>query len=140
MKIGTKRLGYCVCAPDSEYLALLLLSLDGRAPVRSAENANRSADVEVFADNSIPVGGATMVRLLAQQVDVMILSWLTNLRTVGLFSGPYRISMALRFIPQTLAIPLYPMYSRLAVNPEAKQALHSAYERSVKFFVLAGFR
>jgi O-antigen/teichoic acid export membrane protein len=89
--------------------------------------------------NSIPVGGATMVRLLAQQVDVMILSWLTDLRTVGLFSGPYRISMALRFIPQTLAIPLYPMYSRLAVDPEAKQALHNAYERSVKFFVLAGF-
>lgn len=89
--------------------------------------------------NSIPVGGATMVRLLAQQVDVMILSWLTDLRTVGLFSGPYRISMALRFIPQTLAIPLYPMYSRLAIDPEAKAALQTAYERSVKFFVLAGF-
>jgi O-antigen/teichoic acid export membrane protein len=89
--------------------------------------------------NSIPVGGATMVRLLAQQVDVMILSWLTDLRTVGLFSGPYRISMTLRFIPQTLAIPLYPMYSRLAVNPEAKQQLQTACTRSVKFFVVAGF-
>jgi O-antigen/teichoic acid export membrane protein len=89
--------------------------------------------------NSIPVGGATMVRLLAQQVDVMILSWLTDLRTVGLFSGPYRISMALRFIPQTLAIPLYPMYSRLAMNSETKDELHSAYDRSVKFFVVAGF-
>jgi O-antigen/teichoic acid export membrane protein len=89
--------------------------------------------------NSIPVGGSTMVRLLAQQVDVMILSWLSDLRTVGLFSGPYRISMALRFIPQTLAIPLYPMYSRLAVDPEAKQRLQTAYTRSVKFFVVAGF-
>jgi O-antigen/teichoic acid export membrane protein len=89
--------------------------------------------------NSIPVGGATMVRLLAQQVDVMILSWLSDLRTVGLFSGPYRISMTLRFIPQTLAIPLYPMYSRLAVDPEARQRLQTAYARSVKFFVVAGF-
>lgn len=89
--------------------------------------------------NSIPVGGATMVRLLAQQVDVMILSWLSDLRTVGLFSGPYRISMTLRFIPQTLAIPLYPMYSRLAMDPEAKEQLHTAYTRSVKFFVIAGF-
>jgi O-antigen/teichoic acid export membrane protein len=89
--------------------------------------------------NSIPVGGATMVRLLAQQVDVMILSWLTDLRTVGLFSGPYRISMALRFIPQTLAIPLYPMYSRLAMNSETKGELHTAYDRSVKFFIVAGF-
>ena len=89
--------------------------------------------------NSIPVGGATMVRLLAQQVDVMILSWLSDIRTVGLFSGPYRISMALRFIPQTLAIPLYPMYSRLAIDPEAKDRLQAAYNRSVKFFVVAGF-
>ena len=89
--------------------------------------------------NSIPVGGATMVRLLAQQVDVMILSWLTDITTLGLFSGPYRISMALRFIPQTLAIPLYPMYSRLGANPEAKPELQAAYERSVKFFILAGF-
>src|SRR3984957_8649390 len=89
--------------------------------------------------NSIPVGGATMVRLLAQQVDVMVLSWLTDLRTVGLFSGPYRISMALRFIPQTLAIPLYPMYSRLAINPDSKDQLHTAYVRSVKFFVIASF-
>jgi O-antigen/teichoic acid export membrane protein len=89
--------------------------------------------------NSIPVGGSTMVRLLAQQVDVMILSWLTTLQTVGLFSGPYRISMAMRFIPQTLAIPLYPMYSRLAVNQDAKPELQIAYERTVKFFVWAGF-
>jgi O-antigen/teichoic acid export membrane protein len=89
--------------------------------------------------NSIPVGGATMVRLLAQQVDVMILSWLSDLRTVGLFSGPYRISMALRFIPQTFAIPLYPMYSRLAMRPETKDELQTAYTRSVKFFVVAGF-
>lgn len=89
--------------------------------------------------NSIPVGGATMVRLLAQQVDVMILSWLSDIRTVGLFSGPYRISMALRFIPQTLAIPLYPMYSRLAIDPEAKDRLQAAYNRSVRFFVVAGF-
>jgi O-antigen/teichoic acid export membrane protein len=89
--------------------------------------------------NSIPVGGATMVRLLAQQVDVMILSWLTDIRTVGLFSGPYRISMALRFIPQTLAIPLYPMYSRLGASRDAKPQLQEAYERSVKVFILAGF-
>jgi O-antigen/teichoic acid export membrane protein len=47
--------------------------------------------------------------------------------------------MALRFIPQTLAIPLYPMYSRLAMNSETKDELHTAYDRSVKFFIVAGF-
>jgi len=84
------------------------------------------------------VGGATMLRLLSQQIDVVILTWLTNLQTVGLFSGPYRISLALRFIPQTMSIPLYPLYSRLAIRPDAKPQLQAAYERSVKFFLVTG--
>ncbi|MGD0076257.1 MAG: flippase [Candidatus Binataceae bacterium] len=88
---------------------------------------------------SLPVGGATMVRMLAQQVDVIILAWLADLRTVGLFSGPYRITMALRFIPQTIAIPLYPIYARLARSPDAAAQFQDAYERGIKFFLLAGF-
>ncbi|HTY57152.1 MAG TPA: flippase [Candidatus Binataceae bacterium] len=88
---------------------------------------------------SLPVGGATMVRMLAQQVDVIILAWLTDLRTVGLFSGPYRITMALRFIPQTISIPLYPVYSRLASSPDSREQFQAAYERGIKFFLFAGF-
>jgi O-antigen/teichoic acid export membrane protein len=89
--------------------------------------------------HSIPVGGATLIRLLAQQVDVLILARLSDLHTVGLFSGPYRLSMAIRFIPETMALPLYPMFSRLATNPEKKEQLRSAYERSLKFFFITGF-
>jgi O-antigen/teichoic acid export membrane protein len=96
------------------------------------------AEWSYLLTHSLPVGGATMLRLLSQQIDVVILTWLTNLQTVGLFSGPYRISMALRFIPQTMSIPLYPMYSRLAIQPEAKPQLQAAYERSVKFFLVFG--
>ena len=88
--------------------------------------------------HSLPVGGATMLRLLAQQIDIVILTWLTDLQTVGLFSGPYRISLALRFIPQTMSVPLYPMYSRLAVRSEVKLQLQKAYELSVKFFLVSG--
>jgi O-antigen/teichoic acid export membrane protein len=88
---------------------------------------------------SLPVGGATIVRMVAQQVDVIILSWLTDPRAVGLFSGPYRITMALRFIPQAMAIPLYPVYSRLARSPGSREEFQAAYERGVKFFLLAGF-
>jgi len=88
---------------------------------------------------SLPVGGATMVRMLAQQIDVIILAWLADLRTVGLFSGPYRITMALRFIPQTISIPLYPVYARLASSPDLRSEFQAAYERGIKFFLLAGF-
>jgi O-antigen/teichoic acid export membrane protein len=88
--------------------------------------------------HSIPIGGATMLRLLSQQIDVFIITWLRDLRTVGLFSGPYRISMALRFIPQTMSLPLYPMYARMAHAPQGRAALQVAYMRSVKFFLIMG--
>jgi len=86
--------------------------------------------------HSIPVGGASMLRVLAQQIDILILTWLTNPMTVGLFSGPYRISMALRFVPQSMSTPLYPMFSRLAGEAQKRAELEEAYQRSIKFFLL----
>ena len=88
--------------------------------------------------HSAPVGGAAILRLLSQQVDVFVLTLVRDLRTVGLFSGPYRLSLALRFIPQTLSMPLYPMYSRLAHAPDGRASLEVAYVRSVKYFFIAG--
>jgi O-antigen/teichoic acid export membrane protein len=83
---------------------------------------------------ALPMGGGVMLRQLALQLDILILTWMTNLTTVGLFSGPYRISMALRVLPQTLALPLYPLYSRTAhLSPER---FREAYQRSIKFFAL----
>jgi O-antigen/teichoic acid export membrane protein len=60
------------------------------------------------------------------------------MRTVGLFSGPYRVSMALRFIPQTMSLPLYPMFARMAHAADGRAALEVAYVRSVKFFLILG--
>jgi O-antigen/teichoic acid export membrane protein len=86
---------------------------------------------------ALPMGGGTMLRQLALQLDILVLTWMTNLTTVGLFSGPYRISMALRVIPQTLSQPLFPLYSRTAhFSP---QRFTEAYQWSVKFFALISF-
>jgi len=84
--------------------------------------------------SALPMGGGVMLRQLAFQLDILILTWMTNLTTVGLFSGPYRISMALRVIPQTLSLPLYPLYSRTAHLSPAR--FREAYHWSVKFFAL----
>ncbi len=83
---------------------------------------------------ALPMGGGVMLRQLALQLDILILTWMTNLTTVGLFSGPYRISMALRVIPQTLSLPLYPLYSRTAHLSPAR--FKEAYQWSMKFFAL----
>ncbi len=84
--------------------------------------------------SALPMGGGVMLRQLALQLDILVLTWMTNLTTVGLFSGPYRISMALRVIPQTLALPLYPLYSRTAHFSPARFA--TVYQQSMKFFAV----
>src|SRR5439155_3743717 len=81
---------------------IIVLRLYARIPLR--------IDVPLWKSllaAALPMGGGVMLRQLALQLDILILTWMTNLTTVGLFSGPYRISMALRVIPQTLSLPLY---------------------------------
>ena len=49
-----------------------------------------------------------------EQADVTILAWLASFAAVGLYSGPYRITVGLRFIPEAMVIALLPIYSRAA--------------------------
>ena len=42
--------------------------------------------------SALPLGSGVMLRQLALQLDILVLTWMSNLTTVGLFSGPYRIS------------------------------------------------
>src|SRR5437667_10922091 len=87
--------------------------------------------------SALPMGGGVMLRSLALQLDILVLAWMTNLSAVGLFSGPYRLSMAMRLIPQTLSLPLFPLYSRTAhFSPHR---FTEAYQWSVKFFALISF-
>jgi len=75
-----------------------------------------------------------MLRQLAMQIDIFVLGLMTNMNTVGLFGGPYRLSWSLRMIPQTLALPLYPLYSRTAHFSPSR--FGEVYRQSLKFFVL----
>jgi O-antigen/teichoic acid export membrane protein len=88
--------------------------------------------------NALPLGAAGVVRLLAEQADILILTWLTDPRSVGLFSGPFRMTTGLRFVPQAMVIALFPLFSRAArvTNPSAE--FHEAYERGFKGFVIIG--
>jgi O-antigen/teichoic acid export membrane protein len=86
---------------------------------------------------ALPMGGGVMLRQIALQLDILVLTWMTNLTNVGLFSGPYRISMALRVIPQTLSLPLFPLYSRTAHLSPAR--FTEAYRWSTKFFALISY-
>jgi len=83
---------------------------------------------------AIPMGGGVMLRQLALHIDIFILGLMTNMTTVGLFGGPYRLSWSLRTIPQTLSLPLYPLYARTAhFSPNR---FGDVYRQSVKFLLL----
>ena len=83
---------------------------------------------------ALPMGGGVMLRQLALQADVLVLKAMADFNAVGLFSGPYRIGMALRQGPEMLALPLFPLFSRLAV--ESLPQLEAVYRRSIKYFSL----
>jgi O-antigen/teichoic acid export membrane protein len=89
--------------------------------------------------NSVPVGGAGVLRLAAEQADVVILTWLLGIRAAGLFSGPYRIISGVRFLPMTVMISLYPLLARTAASPASRPEFEEAYQRSVKLFALIAF-
>ncbi len=84
--------------------------------------------------SSIPMGGGVMLRQLAMQIDIFVLGLMTNMQTVGLFGGPYRLSWSLRTVPQTLSLPLYPLYSRTAHFTPAR--FGDVYRQSLKFFTI----
>jgi len=88
---------------------------------------------ELFV-TAIPMGGGVMLRQLALHIDIFILGLMTNMTTVGLFGGPYRLSWSLRTIPQTLSLPLYPLYARTAhFSPNR---FGEVYRQSLKFLLL----
>lgn len=86
--------------------------------------------------SSVPIGASGVVRLLAEQADIVILTWLTDPRVVGLFSGPYKIAAGLRFIPQAMMIAAYPHYARAASSTGAGVEFRDAYERGLKGVLL----
>ena len=84
--------------------------------------------------SAVPMGGGVMLRQLAMQIDIFVLGLMTNMQTVGLFGGPYRLSWSLRTIPQTLSLPLYPLFSRTAHFSPSR--FGDVYRQSLKFFSL----
>ena len=84
---------------------------------------------------ALPMGGGVLLRQLALHIDILILGLMTkNMTTVGLFGGPYRLSWSLRIIPQTLSLPLYPLYSRTAHFSPSR--FGDVYRQSLKFLAL----
>lgn len=82
----------------------------------------------------LPVGAGMVLRRISWYLDIFILTMLSTANSVGLFSVAFRVIQLVNVIPFTLSIPIFPVFSRLAV--ESKERVFILYERVLKIFVL----
>lgn len=81
---------------------------------------------------AVPLGSGLALRQVAWQADVLILMWLVDANSLGLFSGPYRILLGARMLSMALALPLYPAMIRSAQG--AAEKFTQFYNRAMKWF------
>jgi O-antigen/teichoic acid export membrane protein len=82
---------------------------------------------------AIPLGGGLLLRQLGWQLDSLLLYWMADAYSVGLFGGPYRLLLAVRLLSMILVVPLYPGLARAAQNAPAE--LWVSYDRALKWLV-----
>ncbi|MBI3995990.1 MAG: flippase [Nitrospirae bacterium] len=83
---------------------------------------------------SIPLGIGIIIRRIGWQADILILTAIGTPLSVGLFSAAYKIIQAVNLLPTVLAMPLFPVLSRLAVD--SPQKLLKTYGQCVKIFCI----
>ncbi len=89
--------------------------------------------------DSLPLGATNVVRLLGEQVDILMLGFLADPRVVGLYGAPYKLTVGLRFIPQAMMQAIFPLYSRAAGPDGSRAEFHQIYERGLRAMTLVAF-
>lgn len=82
---------------------------------------------------ALPVGIAIVLRRVSWQVGILVLTAIGTSRSVGLFSAPYKILQTLNVLPQTISLPLFPVYARLA--KDSFDELFETYEKTLRLLV-----
>jgi O-antigen/teichoic acid export membrane protein len=92
---------------------------------------------KMMIGEAIPLGGGLLLRQLGWQVDSLLLYWLTDSYSAGLFGGPYRLLLAARVVSMLLILPLYPGFVRFA--KDSLPEFWVAYQRALKVMICLSF-
>jgi O-antigen/teichoic acid export membrane protein len=92
---------------------------------------------KAMVGEAIPLGGGLLLRQLGWQVDSLLLYWLTDSYSAGLFGGPYRLLLAARVVSMLLILPLYPGFVRFA--KDSLSEFWVAYGRALKVMICLSF-
>jgi O-antigen/teichoic acid export membrane protein len=85
----------------------------------------------------IPVmGGITVVSTVFWRTDVLMLSMLTTMAAVGLYSAAYRIFNIMLVIPRCFGLAVFPVISRAALDPGQ---LRFVTTKALKYLMLVIF-
>ena len=85
---------------------------------------------------SIPLGLGALLRKAGWQVDILILTRISTIPAVGFFSAAYKIVQSVNLLPVVFAMPLFPVFSKLAVG--APDKFERLYQQSFKLLFLIG--
>ena len=86
---------------------------------------------------SLPFWLIIVFRTLYFRIDTVMLSFIDNYVTTGIYTASYRIIGALTVIPVILTVVIYPVMSRLF--QDSKENLKLLYEKSLYFLFLLAF-
>lgn len=91
--------------------------------------------IEILKE-SFPYGVSAMALIVYYNADIMILSFLTDKESVGLYSASYKLYLSLGLIISIYSAAVFPALSRLF--KESPGGIRIAYEKSFKFILLIG--
>lgn len=83
---------------------------------------------------AFPVGLAMVFRRSSLHAGTLILTAMSTPSAVGIFNAAYRVIQMVDMIPFTLSIPLFPPFTRMAM--ESRQRLFDTLERVMGIFML----
>lgn len=83
---------------------------------------------------AVPIGMAMVLRRASQQTATLVLSAMASTSAVGLFNAAFKILQMVDMIPFTLSLPLFPAFSRLAV--ESREKLFRMLQQVLQLWLL----
>ncbi|MBI3037331.1 flippase [Candidatus Woesearchaeota archaeon] len=84
--------------------------------------------------SSVMFGGASLLRMINQRVDVLMLSAMHGFAATGIYSSASRITESLRFMPLVLIAAVFPVMSRLHL--QSKETLSALYEKTIHYLLI----
>lgn len=98
-----------------------------------------SIDIRSWIDiikEALPFGFTVVFVTIYYWIDTVMLSFMKGYDSVGLYSAPYKLTMALLVIPSVVNVVAFPLMSKFYIT--SKESYKIIYEKYFKYMVIVG--